>query len=537
MLRYTLKHKIFLIISITTIVRLIIAWSLELGNDEVYYWSYAKYPDLSHFDHPPMLGWFIQLFSLNLFFDSEVFIRLSAIITGAVNTWIIYVIVRRIKSESTGIYAAILYSTSLYSSIICNTFILPDSPQSLFFLLSIYFLHEGLFMKYGECRESSALCRFAILLSGVFIGLATLSKYSSLMLWGGTFLYIFFYDTKRLRDPFLYIAVLLTAAIMTPVIIWNYQNDFISFSFHTSRIDPQNFGVKPLFFFRELFGTIIYNNPVNFFIILIALISFKRLKYIQNRQFAFFFMLSVPVIIMFLLISLFRETLPHWSAPAYYPLMIIAASYLAQKKESRTGESSAIKYNIALISIVVIDGFFQIKTGLLTPYNSKNEKNGSFKKIGEGDFTLDMYGWRDLGKKFKALREQDLKLGIMHEKSPIVTYKWFPAAHYDYYVAKPSGINVKTIGEIDQTHKYAWITQEHGSFRMGESSYLIISSREHFDITNITKYFKSTDTASVVYINRLGKPVERFTILRLKEITSIPPKVLVSPYIPVYQNR
>jgi hypothetical protein len=33
---------------ISAIARGFIAGFIELGNDEVYYWTYAKFPDLSH---------------------------------------------------------------------------------------------------------------------------------------------------------------------------------------------------------------------------------------------------------------------------------------------------------------------------------------------------------------------------------------------------------------------------------------------------------------------------------------------------------
>jgi hypothetical protein len=35
---------------------LLIAGTIEFGNGEVYYWLYALHPDISHFDHPPMIG-------------------------------------------------------------------------------------------------------------------------------------------------------------------------------------------------------------------------------------------------------------------------------------------------------------------------------------------------------------------------------------------------------------------------------------------------------------------------------------------------
>ena len=61
------KYWTLYIIAISTIIRGITAYILELGEEESYYWTFAKFPELSNFDQPPMLGWFIQLFSHNLF--------------------------------------------------------------------------------------------------------------------------------------------------------------------------------------------------------------------------------------------------------------------------------------------------------------------------------------------------------------------------------------------------------------------------------------------------------------------------------------
>ena len=91
------KQTLALIIVLSVLVRGLLAWWLELGNDEVYYWTYALYPALSHFDHPPMVGFFIQVFSFNLFWDNELFLRLSSVVLGGFNTWIIYNIGREIK--------------------------------------------------------------------------------------------------------------------------------------------------------------------------------------------------------------------------------------------------------------------------------------------------------------------------------------------------------------------------------------------------------------------------------------------------------
>jgi uncharacterized sodium:solute symporter family permease YidK len=65
---YSAKTLYFIVFA--AIIKIIIAPFFELGNDEVYYWTYALQPDWNHFDHPPMVGLLIRLTSLNLYWVS-----------------------------------------------------------------------------------------------------------------------------------------------------------------------------------------------------------------------------------------------------------------------------------------------------------------------------------------------------------------------------------------------------------------------------------------------------------------------------------
>jgi len=65
-LSITPKYRPLLyLILFSSLIRAFIAQFIGLGNDEVYYFTYALFPDWSHFDHPPMVGWVIQFFSFN----------------------------------------------------------------------------------------------------------------------------------------------------------------------------------------------------------------------------------------------------------------------------------------------------------------------------------------------------------------------------------------------------------------------------------------------------------------------------------------
>src|SRR5881275_1929711 len=111
-------HLIFYIIIISTVIRCAIAANIELGNDEVYYWTYALHLQTSYFDHPPLIALFIRLFTVDLNFNQEIFVRLTAVIGSALNTWLIYKMLYRIRNRQAGIYAALLYTACVYTSII-----------------------------------------------------------------------------------------------------------------------------------------------------------------------------------------------------------------------------------------------------------------------------------------------------------------------------------------------------------------------------------------------------------------------------------
>ena len=189
------SRKVFWLIIISSIIKLLAASFLELGNDEVYYWTYAIQSDWNHFDHPPMVALLIRLSTFNLLFTNAFFIRLGPILLTAINTYLIYDICSKIKNENAGFLAALLFSCSFYSSIIAGVFILPDAPQLFFWIFSIFLL-----IKVVSAIESDKNFNYNILLFGVVAGLCIMSKVHGVFLWIGFGLYILFYKRSLLSN-------------------------------------------------------------------------------------------------------------------------------------------------------------------------------------------------------------------------------------------------------------------------------------------------------------------------------------------------
>ena len=497
-----IKKVLYILILAGTLVRIIIASTLELGVDEVYYWTYALYPDWSHFDHPPMVGLVIQFFSLNLFFDSELALRLGAIVFSIFNTLIIYSIGKFIKNPLTGLYAAFLFNASIYCSVLAGNFIIPDTPQLLFWLLSLKYLIRSLPQKTIDKRTSKEF-----LISCLFIGLAILSKYHGVFIWGGVGLYVIFYNRILLKAPAFYGGMLLSALFIFPIVIWNIQNNWISFTFHGDRVASELI-LRPDYLFTELFGQVAYNNPVNYVIIIMALIAVFKNKLSLNSEYIRILILnSLPIWVVFTSFSLFRQTLPHWTGPAFTPLLILAAVFLSDKTEKLDLPKRKIIFpKIIRSSIYLLYSLLFLALLLINHYPGTIGKKETVSKYGDTDFTLDMYGWKQISSAFEEIVRRDVLENDMPLDAPIISPKYFPGTEIDYYVARPLGKKVFLPGTLNNIHKYAWINEERGGLNKGDDAYMISTSNWHKDpyeyySTNFNKIV-STDT---IEIKRSGK--------------------------------
>lgn len=505
---------------LSAVIRGFLAFYLEFGNDEVYYWTYALFPGMSHFDHPPMVGFLIQLTTFNLALESEFFIRLGAVLLGTFNTWLVYLIGRNIRDALTGLYAAMLYTASIYAFIISGTFILPDTPQLAFWLLTIYFLMYAV----GDAEHPKR--PGYILLAGLFAGLALLSKYTSVFLLAGTLLYMLAAGRKWLRVPALYAAALLALLFFIPVLLWNYQHDFISFTYQGGRVGIFDAGIRGDLFITELGGQIFYNNPVNFFLGIVAMIAFFRGRISSGRpKLLLLAWVSLPLILLFLFFSLFRHTLPHWTGPAWTSIILLSAVYIRErglKKQRERLFPAVVTSSLAVLVVVLVLGLMQVRGGYLYTHTSSKPE-----KLGEKDVSLDMYGWRQLGMEFESIVEKEKELGNIDPKSPVISHRWFPAANIDHYLASPLDIEVLGIGSLDALHKYAWITNERGGFREGMDAWYITVSRDYRDpVPMYGPYFESIERAYTLPITRNGKHVMNAFVYYLKDMKKLPGDLL-----------
>jgi 4-amino-4-deoxy-L-arabinose transferase-like glycosyltransferase len=505
------KKKIVLLILLATLVRVAIATSVELGNDEVYYRMYAQYLQWNYFDHPPIVGWLIRFTTANLYLDTALFIRLGAILSAAITTWLFFLCGKKIANEHTGFLAAIIYTATIYGSIISGTFILPDSPQMVFWLLALYLL-----LNITQYKHINYTKKRGVFLLGIVIGLGMLCKVHTVFLWVGFMLFIVLQNREWLKQPVLYFSILITLSFFYPVIQWNIKNHFVTYLYHSKRVDIASSGLNVNDFASFFIGQIFYCNPILFFFFIKGVSeALKNNLPVLSSQKSILLLCSLPLILIALFVSLFKNVLPHWTGPAYSGIILLTACYFAKQKAKANNDKLYIpvglKSSLILILTVIVLGVTFI-----------NHYPGTLGKkddllLGDGDFTLDMYGWKDVKKQMGLIFTEDIKKGVMKPNATILSNKWFPASHLDFYIAMPLKMNLLALGDTNDIHQYAWINAKRNKLIAGDDAYCITPSNNYFDVVERYKNkFAIISPPQIVVQYRSGLVCRKFYLWRLK---------------------
>jgi uncharacterized membrane protein YhdT len=491
--------RVLILILAFVVIRLILSTSIDLGNDEAYYWLYSQHLQWNYFDHPPVVAFWVRLFTLNLNLqDHVIFVRLGSVVSAAFSTWFIYKTTSTLHSEKAGWYSALLYNTCYYASIVAGVFIMPDSPQMFFWTFSLWMLARIV-------KEEDNWTNW--ILFGLAAGLCIMSKVHGIFIWFGLGLYTVFLKRSWLRKPQFYLSILLTSIVVSPLVVWNVQYDFVTWRFHSQRINIIDYALHLKNFVNEIGGQLFFNNPVNMAILIIALVSSGKKLLKKVPALSLYILIGGPLAFVLLLVSMFRPTLPHWNGPAYVSLIPISAIYLARRERKFIPNSLKLSLIVFLTFIVIWPLFTSLYPGT---WGSKN-----LPEYGKGDISLDMYGWRSAGKRFSSVYDNAVKEKVILPNSPVVCSTWW-GAHVEYYFCRPADLTMIGLGNMQEIHHYLW-TNEFRRQRVDfKTAVTILPSDENYDIRNhFSKYYSRIDLIDVIKVQRSKKDAHMFYVYRL----------------------
>ncbi len=312
------------ILIILTMVRLWAAASAGLAPDEAYYWLWSRNPAFGYFDHPPMVAWWIWL-STRLLGDTEIAIRLPAILSALVTSLAVFWTARQLFSLSSIGLRAVLWFNAMILVGVGAMFQTPDAPSTMFWALALCALSV-------IWRTERSWCW---LLVGLFAGLGCVSKYTNLFLGPGILVWLLVEPRARrwLYSPWFWAGGLVALAVFAPVILWNAQNDWISFSKQFGRMGAHEITLRyQLEFFLSQVGLL--NPIIAYFGILAGAVALRKRTGDTPNPYLLLLTTMAPLAAYMVLHAFHDRVQANWLAPIYPQFAILAAAYAENQRAS-----------------------------------------------------------------------------------------------------------------------------------------------------------------------------------------------------------
>ena len=336
----------------------ILSFFISASPDMADHWVWSRSLQLSYYEHPPMIALIFRLFT-TLLGNTPMAIKLSSLIVNVLILLIAFRLCKTLFGRLTAnIYLLILVSTPYFTA--GSMFMHIDQPYMIFWLLNLWFVSQFIKTKNPNW----------LLAVGVGAGLGALSKYITLLFYISLGVWALIRKEQRLqffRRPHLYLAGLISLCIFSPVLIWNLQNDWVSFKFQFGRgLSGASFG--------ENLGPFTLGHLTTFSLIFavylwVTLFRKKLASREMPVQNSFLLVMGLVPATFFTLTS-FRGAIadPHWLNVSYLSLFMLLSQYVAKKIESHNFEVKRLAFklggayvtNVLFISLFFAQGYLQI---------------------------------------------------------------------------------------------------------------------------------------------------------------------------------
>lgn len=415
-----------LVIVAGTLIRFGLAALLDPGIDEAYAMAVAAQWQLSWFDHPPMVFWWVKAMReiAEPFFGWDVpvlVLRLPFVFAFTITSVVMFDLTHRQWGPRAGLWMVLALSLAPFFLVSAGSWLVPDGPLVLFLSLTAWLLDRILFSEHAPASE----CRLW-LAAGITLGLAGLSKYHAALFAAGAAAFLLATPhRRRLMAPAPWLAAAIAGLVVSPVLIWNGQHDWVSFLFQSSR-GAGSGGPNWSGLARAVFGQAAYLGPWTLIAALAATISLLRLRGARAGPVTFLAALGLPSIILFTAVPLLGgDALPHWQMPGWLFLLPILGHAIASLEARRhQPHRAAISFAFTATAILA----FAIFAGTLIRYTPPS--SALISRLGLNTFLEESLTWRGLAEKLaeRGLLPAPTPLTTALDRPLVVAFNWTDAS-------------------------------------------------------------------------------------------------------------
>ena len=453
---------------------------IGLSVDEAHYLLYAYHPALSYFDHPPLVGW-VQWPWLAL--DAPVgVLRLVPGLLWLGTVLAVYRLAEYLQGSGNFGHAgdAGLWALgALALAPLLHVLGIGLVPDTLLMFFTILLMGQTLRLMRSDGLSHGG----AWLAWGCLLGLAGLSKYTAiLMALASGLCLLSAHGWRVLRSPWAWLAVLLALIMVSPVLVWNAQHDWVSFRYQGQHGAGSGWHVAEVARFA-----------------LVQLLAFGPLLlwglsgHSKHGALRLFF--ALPWLVLAYLAG-GGSSLPHWTAPAWVALAPFAGVALARFRYGHGDRGRQRLRARILAALVFAQGlgcaallWLMLSAG--APFLPRTWDNTA---VGANPFA-ELYGWDQAGARAVSLTQaQGLR--------SVSVQNWTLASRLGW-VTRPLPVHVLDAG-FSQFSIWA------GDLPVGASTLLVDNSLLAFETPLGPHGFADCQLLDTLDARHGGAPVARF---------------------------
>jgi hypothetical protein len=490
----TTRRALWGLIAVSGLLRLALASSLGLGNDEAYHYLFTVHPDWSYYDHPPMVA-VVETVGMALMGGraSELGLRLGFIALFAGSTWLMARLTTRSYGPRAGWFAALGLNLTAYHSFAAGMFALPDGPLLFFWLLTLDRLAVAL-----ESPEKLAPWLWV----GLAWGGGLLSKYHAIFLPLGTLLYLALEPSARpwLRRPGPYLAVVVGLIVFGPVLAWNAEHGWVSFVFQGGRA-VGTLAFRPDTLLGALLGQAAYLFPWIWWPLVVILIGRgRRLLGDLGASDRFLLCQAIVPLAVFTMVACTRSVLPHWTLVGFLSLFPLLGRSWELRAASRPRFSRWLGLLGGGMLLAIGLGLLQIHWGLV--------QEGGRGRLGllrvSRDPTVDLYGWDQVADELK-------RRGLLERPGTFLfTSSWYHSGQLAFAI-RGSTTPVLCYNSWDARSFAFW---SRSSDWIGDDGILVSLNHHAAEPHCFDRWFRRIEPIGDFAIVRAGAPVRRVRLYR-----------------------
>ena len=380
-------RKRTLILGIFILLKFIIQYfaidsGYELHRDEYLHLDLGKHFAWGYSSVPPVTSWISYL--ILLLGNSVFVVKFFPALFGALTMLVVWKTIEELKGN---LFALILGSVCVLFSVLIriNTLYQPNSLEFLLWTVLSFVM-----IKFINSEDNKWLY-----LASLSFAIGFLNKYNIVFMLLGLLPALFITNHRKIfLNKHLYLSLLLALILVTPNLIWQYQNEFPVLRHLKTLAETQLVYVDRIGFLKE--QLLFFMGSL--FVIIIAFISFFR--YAPFRKYQLFFWSYIFTIALY---TFFKAK--GYYAIGLYPVLLAFGSVYTEKLLEK-GWLRYLRIPVVLLPIVIMLPVLLIALPVLSP-DKIVSKSDLYDKIGllrweDGknhalpqDFA-DMLGWREL---------------------------------------------------------------------------------------------------------------------------------------------